>query len=114
MVLETTVTLGDLTDPASLGAAITTGLCGHWEHEGACRWPHHTEVTDVTGGTAAIRTVVVARGDRDDVERRIRDSLGRGHLPGREGTWSVRGVAMVEPRPDEITLARRIGALRTS
>jgi hypothetical protein len=29
-------------DPAAVGAAVTVALCGHWEHEGRCRWPHHT------------------------------------------------------------------------
>ena len=25
------------TDPAAVGAAVTTELCGHWEHEPPCR-----------------------------------------------------------------------------
>ena len=31
-------------DAAAVGAAITSGLCGTWEHDGPCRWPHHTYV----------------------------------------------------------------------
>ena len=35
-------------DLAALGGAVTTALCGHWEHDGPCRWPHFTspEVDD--------------------------------------------------------------------
>lgn len=29
-------------DPRALGGAVTAALCGHWEHDGRCRWPHHT------------------------------------------------------------------------
>jgi hypothetical protein len=25
------------------GAAVTVKLCGHWEHAGPCRWPHHRD-----------------------------------------------------------------------
>ena len=30
-------------EPAAPGGAITVELCGHWEHEPPCRYPHLTE-----------------------------------------------------------------------
>jgi hypothetical protein len=36
-VHEATVELADDADPRALGGAITVALCGHWEHDGACR-----------------------------------------------------------------------------
>jgi len=37
--IEAEVRLDSGTDPAAVGAAVTVELCGHWEHEGPCRWP---------------------------------------------------------------------------
>jgi hypothetical protein len=28
---------------------VTVALCGHWEHDGECRWPHHTRTFDRPG-----------------------------------------------------------------
>ena len=59
-VHEATVELADGADPRALGGAITVALCGHWEHEPPCRWPHHTDVT-AAGGRVIVRTVFKAR-----------------------------------------------------
>jgi hypothetical protein len=79
-------------DPAALGGAVTVGLCGHWEHEGACRWPHHT-ATQPDGDTV----VVTVRFDAPDpevwhVQGLIEQALGTGALRGPEGdltTWTL-------------------------
>ena len=66
-------------DPAAVGAQVTVALCGHWEHEGPCRWPHNN---DFAGGV--FRTLFVAPpADEAEVRGRIEDAL-RG-----DERWSV-------------------------
>ncbi len=44
---------GDIQAP---GAAVTVGLCGHWDHEPPCPLaPHHTEANRL-GGVVHLRT----------------------------------------------------------
>lgn len=63
------------TDPAAVGAAVTTALCGHWEHEGPCRWPHNN-ATDGSDAGTSFRTLFVASAtDEDEVRERIERSL---------------------------------------
>lgn len=98
-------------DHAALGAAITVGLCGHWDHEGRCRWPHYT---GVTGGDATIvtRTVFVADAtDEGEVRARMDEQLRSGRLEGPDGTasrWELLAVGVVEPTPEELEHGRRI------
>ena len=59
------------TDPAAVGAMVTVALCGHWEHPGPCRWPHHNQIEG-----AQFRTVFIATPeDEAEVRRRIRSAL---------------------------------------
>ena len=53
-------------DLRAIGAAVTTQLCGHREHEGPCRWPHHNAIATTDDGFA-LRVVFVASDDDDDV-----------------------------------------------
>jgi hypothetical protein len=79
-------------DVAALGGAVTVGLCGHWEHDGACRWPHHTG-TRAEGDTV----VVTVRFDAPDPEVRhvrglVEAALAAGALTGPKGdltTWTL-------------------------
>jgi hypothetical protein len=76
-------------EPAALGGAVTMALCGHWEHEGDCRWPHHT-----SAGPDGAEHVVTVRFDSSEqdvarVRRHIRDGLAVGHLTGPDGTTST-------------------------
>jgi hypothetical protein len=72
-------------DPAALGAAVTVALCGHWEHQGPCRWPHHTE-TRVEG--SAVVAVVRFDATEDEVAE-VRSTIARavasGALTGPDG-----------------------------
>jgi hypothetical protein len=68
---------------------VTVELCGHWEHDGACRWPHNSANIG-----PAFRTIFVAS-DEDEPEVRTRiesvlrpwivgDPVGRSLLPEEE------------------------------
>jgi hypothetical protein len=78
-------------DPAALGAAVTVELCGHWEHDDPCRWPHHTSADVDADGTAS----VTVRFDADPsdvpaVRERIARGLAGGALTGPDDgttTW---------------------------
>lgn len=82
-VEEVELALDEGVDLAAPGGAVTVGLCGSWEHDGHCRWPHHSAIT-VTGTTWTVRVVFVAH-DREvaDVRRRIGASLAS------DDRWSV-------------------------
>ena len=51
--------VADRCGSAAVGAAVTTALCGHWEHEGPCRWPHNNAIQQ-KGATFLFRTLFVA------------------------------------------------------
>ncbi len=89
---EVAVRLGAGGDPAAVGAAVTVGLCGHWEHEPPCRWPHHTEA--VPDGLAhRVRVDFDCAPDEEaDVRRLIVSALASGSLtvPGKPTTrWEL-------------------------
>jgi hypothetical protein len=64
---------GDVQAP---GAAITTALCGHWEHDPPCPLaPHHTRA-DRDGDRVRLRVLFAADPDRlDEVRGRIEAAL---------------------------------------
>jgi hypothetical protein len=70
-VHEAEVILAEGTDPAAVGAMVTVALCGHWEHDGPCRWPHNNQIDN-----GHFRTVFIAvPEDEPEVRRRIRTAL---------------------------------------
>lgn len=77
-------------DPAALGGAVTVALCGHWEHDGDCRWPHHSSV-DADGAEHVVTVGFdAAEQDVEQVRQRIRDGLSTGRLTGPDdvvSTW---------------------------
>ncbi|GAB3066131.1 hypothetical protein GCM10027080_02340 [Pedococcus soli] len=80
----------DLTgDPAALGGAVTVALCGHWEHDGDCRWPHHSSVEP--DGDEHVVTVAFDASPAEVplVRRRIREGLSTGRLTGPDGVGST-------------------------
>jgi hypothetical protein len=77
-VVTAMLSLEDGVDPASVGAAVTVELCGHWDHPGPCRWPHNSEI-EAARRHAELRTLYVADEDEADAVRtRIEDALRRG------------------------------------
>lgn len=86
-------------DPAAVGAAVTVELCGHWEHEGACRWPHNSAIS-ADRDPARFRTLFVAEAaEENSVRARIERALHGGdgwrviHSRGRPVAASERALA---------------------
>ena len=102
-VQEAELMLADDTDPTAPGAAVTVALCGYWEHEGPCRWPHDNAITAAGGETARFRTLFVADGAE---ERAVRDLIV-GALADAAG-WSVAVSAARPVAESEHDLARRL------
>lgn len=70
-VHEAVIELAHSTDPRAVGAAVTVALCGHWDHEGPCRWPHNNELAD-----EVFRTLFVCGEDEEsEVRSRIVSAL---------------------------------------
>ncbi len=85
-------------DPAALGAAVTVELCGHWEHDGPCRWPHHTSSTVEPDGTAEVTVRFDAEeADVAAVRERIVEALGAGALIGADGLETRWGPVRLAP-----------------
>lgn len=74
-VVEADLLLSDGLDPGAVGAAVTAELCGHWEHDGPCRWPHNSAI-DAAHAPARFRTLFVAGEDEAaSVRARIESAL---------------------------------------
>ncbi|MBA3233630.1 MAG: hypothetical protein H0T17_06755 [Propionibacteriales bacterium] len=81
-------------DAGALGGAVTVALCGHWDHEPPCRWPHRTEPVDRNGLTVVHVEFAAQAEDEAGVRQRIEDALAAGILAGPEHRitrWTVVG-----------------------
>ena len=82
----------DGSDDRAPGAAITAALCGHWDHEDPCRWPHRTD-TSRRGELLNVRTYFDAPPEEEtEVRHLIQSALGSGKLIGQDGSvisWEV-------------------------
>jgi hypothetical protein len=100
-VHEAVVELDKDADPRAVGAAVTVALCGHWEHEGPCRWPHNNAIVD-----RLFRTLFVCEGnEKDAVRARISAAL-HGASDWRVVSERARAVA-----DDERVLAQKLLAV---
>ena len=94
-VCEALLELSEGTDPAAVGAAVTTTLCGHWEHEGPGRWPHNNEIQAASDGFR-FRTLFVADAEEEpDVRAQIEAAL-RGGDGWRVVTFAPRELGATE------------------
>ena len=71
-------------DPRPPGGAVTTALCGHGRHEGACQWPRNSEI-DTAKTPTLFRTLFVAT-PAEEAEVRKRIDAGLATARG----WSVK------------------------
>jgi hypothetical protein len=103
-VHEAALVLESGADPRAPGAAVTVGLCGHWEHEGACRWPHLSVVSRVDGRDLTLRVLFACEAqDEHEVRERIADALTRGRVDGAPlpSAWVLERAQPTELRDDE-------------
>ena len=104
---------GDFDDGAP-GAAVTTSLCGHWKHEGACTWPHYTGVS-FEGELLHLRTLFACvEADESTVRSRIVRALAYGRFNSEDGVanhWSLIQARAGEVLPDEVEHGYRLAAL---
>lgn len=104
-------------DPRALGGAVTVGLCGAWEHDGPCRWPHHT-ATGAAAGLSTLRTVFRARPEHEtEVRRLLVAALRTGRQAGPDGSttvWLLLDSGPAEPTDEENSLGDRLGGLAGS
>ncbi|PMR59523.1 hypothetical protein C1A38_18845 [Verrucosispora sp. ts21] len=100
---------GDIRAP---GAAITVGLCGHWDHQPPCPLAAHHTQTERVGDLVHLRTLFAAEPDAEDlVRQRINDTLSRGELLGPDETvtrWRLRSSGPSEVTPEEADHAERL------
>ena len=100
-VHEAVLVLADGEDSRRPGAMVTVELCGHWEHDGPCRWPHHTAFV-AAGGELVVRTTFAAEPEeREALLRRIRHALESA------GGWQVRSAGEAVPTAEERQRAER-------
>jgi hypothetical protein len=100
-VHEVVLTLDPSDDQRRPGAVVTVELCGHWEHEGPCRWPHHTAVA-ASGGALVVRTVFAAEPpERDALLTRIASALRA------SSGWHVLRTGAADPTDEERARASR-------
>ncbi len=96
---------------------MTLALCGVWDHDGRCRWPHHSGL-HLVRATAVLRTVFVSVPVEEQLVRaRIDAQLGIGTLTGPDGrtsSWRLRDTRAADPDPDEAALASGSSLVRTS
>jgi len=80
-------------DKRAPGGAVTVALCGHWDHDGPCRWPHHSTITSDLGGHHRLIIEFDAQEDEKDMVRaKIDTAVIHGQLTGPDGvvsTWLV-------------------------
>ncbi|ADP79508.1 hypothetical protein [Pseudofrankia inefficax] len=110
-VYEAWVRLAAGADSRALGGAVTVALCGHWEHEGACTWPHNVRVGEHVDGMLAVRVVAVsAQAEQAVVMQLIDGALAVGRLAGPDGAsqWSVIRAGSAELTADERALVARL------
>ena len=95
-VHEAPVGLEDGADPRALGGAITVALCGHWEHEPPCRWPHHTDVSAAEDHHVVRTAFTVHPADEPIVRQKIVAALKTGRQAGPDGhvsRWTTFGAS---------------------
>ena len=89
-------------DPRAPGGEVTVALCGHWDHDGPCRWPHNTTLDSDTK-PAQLRTVVaMPAAEQNDVVARVERALRA------DARWSVVQFATEPVGASELALASRL------
>jgi hypothetical protein len=118
LVQTATLRLAPGQDELAPGAAVTVSLCGHWDHDGPCRWPHHTTSRRVDASDPDrldLRVVAIADATESDAVRAaIVEALAAGQLAGPDGaaTWDLVHTAPGDLVGEEPELADRLARRR--
>lgn len=110
-VHEAVLRLEDGADARGPGGAVTVGLCGHWRHDGPCRWPHFATVSGREEHEMTLRVLFVAEPeDEPAVRTRIVDALRRGRVDGapRPSAWIMLRDGSDALRPEEAAHAKHL------
>ena len=76
-------------DERGPGAAVTVALCGHWEHDGSCRWSHYSSISQTeTGLHRLVVEFDAPANELEEVITRIEAALKAGQLKGPNGRLS--------------------------
>jgi hypothetical protein len=108
---EAMIELAPDADERAPGAAVTVALCGHWEHEGTCRWPHRSSVDTRAGQSVRLRVLFAcAAHDEPAVRQLIGAALDQGRVGADPDTshWAVASQGPSGLRPSETALADRL------
>ena len=110
---EAMVAMSAGSDANALGAAVTTALCGHWEHEPPCPLsPHYSEAKRVAGDWVHLRVLFAAEPDMESAVRgRIESALRNGELPGPQHStthWQLQSTNRSPVAADETAHAQRL------
>ena len=105
-VHEALLALDAAADERAPGGAVTSELCGSWDHPGPCPVaPHHTSTARTDDGDLVVRVLFACDpAAEDEVRRRVVDALGHGELVGPDGVrtrWTVLQDAPGTLHPDE-------------
>ena len=106
-VYEAELELAPGVDSRAPGGAVTVALCGHWEHEGPCRWPHSSEI-DTDASPARLRTVFACGAAEVDEVHHAIDAAVRG-----TADWTVGKAERRAPHGDEVDLGARLAKTPT-
>lgn len=88
-------------DSASIGATVTSALCGHWEHDGPCRWPHNNAI-DASTSPAQFRTLLVAEtSEAAAVATQVQSALANGE-------WTLVSTRLRDVAASEAELAAHL------
>lgn len=101
------------TDTRALGGAVTTALCGSWEHEPPCPLAaHHTQVLEGDDGRLHVRVLFACEPEAEDrVRDAVNGALGRGSLITPDGElvrWRLLGYGAGALLDDETALGDRL------
>ena len=95
--------------PDALGGAITTALCGGWDHQPPCPLAPHYVSNVAEGGTVSLRVVFATEpANEQRVRGLIGAALATGQLTVPDGGiahWELRSAAPGRLRADEADLA---------
>jgi hypothetical protein len=98
-------------DVRAPGAAVTAGLCGHWDHEPPCPLAPHRVSADEDDGELRVRILFAAESDKEGKVRQLIAQALSGQLKFPDGfttPWRLRTSWASEVSAEETHDAERL------